>query len=273
MKANDLRKIALCDYFGYDIPMNERYRLIREAGFDGIMLGWCGYPDNPHETKHLNPELARKNGLYIENLHTPFSGCNSLWLDGIDGDEYLNTQLMCIDDCIKYDIPTMVIHVSDGNNPPPVGLTGLERIKRLICKAEDSNINLAFENLRRPGHLRYIFENVESERIKFCFDIGHWHCHAPNEDLLSEFGSKLTALHLHDNDGTDDQHLLPFEGTIDWVKAMRKIKSIEYQGVVGIEALNGGYEAMSPRDFLQLEYERAVMLREMLDFGSNDEFE
>ncbi len=261
-----MRKITLCDYFGYDIPMNERYRLIAEAGFDGIMLGWCGFPDNPHETKHLSPGLARKNGLYIENLHTPFEGCNSIWLDGVAGDEYLNTQLACMEDCIRYDVPAMVIHVSGSNNPPPVGRTGLERIKRLVSKAEDTNINLAFENLRRPGHLRYIFENLKSERIKFCFDIGHWHCHTPHEDLLSEFGGKLTSLHLHDNDGTDDQHLLPFEGTIDWGKAMREIKSTGYCGAVGLEAGNGGYEAMSPRDFLRVEYERAVKLRELIDF-------
>lgn len=260
-----MRKITIHDYFGYEIPMQERYRIISETGFDGVMLGWCVGPDNTQKTKHLNPDIARKNGLYIENLHTPFENSNSLWLEGIDGDEYLNTQLSCMEDCARHDIPAMVIHVSGGNNPPSVGRTGLERIKRLVSKAEDYNINLAFENLRRPGHLRFIFDNVKSERIKFCFDIGHWHCHTPDEDLISEFGGKLTALHLHDNDGTDDQHLLPFEGAIDWDKAMREIKSTGYCGAVGLEAGNGGYEAMSPRDFLRLEYERAVKLREMLD--------
>lgn len=43
--------------------MDERYGLIHNAGFNGVALGWCGFPDNPHETKNKNPELARKNGL------------------------------------------------------------------------------------------------------------------------------------------------------------------------------------------------------------------
>ncbi|MEA4832684.1 MAG: sugar phosphate isomerase/epimerase family protein [Oscillospiraceae bacterium] len=265
MNTNNTRKITIHDSFGYEIPMNERYKLIRETGFDGVMLGWCGFPDNPHETKHLNPSLARKNSLYIENLHTPFESCNSLWLDGIDGDEYLITQLSCIDDCVRYDIPAMVIHVSGGNNPPPFGVTGLERIKRLVFKAEDNNINLAFENLRRPEYVRYILDNVKSDRVKFCFDIGHWHCRTPDEDLLKEFGGKLIALHLHDNDGTDDQHRLPYDGTIEWNEAMRNIKAIKYWGAVGLEIGNSGYETISPSDFLHLAYERAVKLRQLLD--------
>jgi|GEM_PF-2625868 len=45
-----MRKITIHDSFGYITPMDERYRIIREAGFDGVMLGWGGYLDNPHET-------------------------------------------------------------------------------------------------------------------------------------------------------------------------------------------------------------------------------
>ena len=263
--ANGARKITVQDYYGYELPMNERYRLIRDAGFDGVMLGWCGFPDNPHETKHLNPDFARKNDLYLENLHTPFVGCNNLWLEGIGGDEYLNAQLSCLDDCVSHDIPAMVIHVSSGDCPPPVGSTGLERIKRLVCKAEDNGINLAFENLRCSGPVRFLFSHLQSERVKFCFDIGHWHWRTPDQDLLSEFGGKLSALHLHDNDGTGDQHLLPFEGTLDWDKAMLQINKTGYCGAIGLEVGNSRFEVMPPLDFLRLACERAIKLQMMLD--------
>ena len=33
-------------------------------------------------------------------------------------------------------------------------------------------------------------------------------------------GDKLIALHLHDNDGISDQHLLPFDGTVNWKNIM-----------------------------------------------------
>jgi sugar phosphate isomerase/epimerase len=49
--------------------------------------------------------------------------------------------------------------------------------------------------------------------IALCFDIGHWHCFAGGsalhnlEEWIHAFGPWLGHLHLHDNDGTADQHL------------------------------------------------------------------
>ena len=31
---------VIYDWFGYALPLRERYRLIRAAGFDGVMLWW-----------------------------------------------------------------------------------------------------------------------------------------------------------------------------------------------------------------------------------------
>ena len=32
--------ITIYDWFGYELPIKERYRLIKEAGFDGVLLWW-----------------------------------------------------------------------------------------------------------------------------------------------------------------------------------------------------------------------------------------
>ncbi len=51
------------------------------------------------------------------------------------------------------------------------------------------------------------------ERAGICFDAGHWHSFAhgvQRRDLrrwLDAFAPRLAHLHLHDNDGSDDQHL------------------------------------------------------------------
>ena len=49
------------------------------------------------------------------------------------------------------------------------------------------------------------------------------------------------ALHLHDNNRIDDQHLIPFDGTIDWQTTMRQIRQSGYKGAIALEAENGGY--------------------------------
>ena len=43
------------------------------------------------------------------------------------------------------------------------------------------------------------------------------------------------AVHLHDNDKTDDLHLLPFDGTIDWDNVIQKLKDCNYNGPITLE--------------------------------------
>ena len=43
------------------------------------------------------------------------------------------------------------------------------------------------------------------------------------------FENKIFAVHLHDNDMSDDLHLLPFEGTIDWKELSTNLKKANYQ--------------------------------------------
>jgi sugar phosphate isomerase/epimerase len=74
---------------------------------------------------------------------------------------------------------------------------------------------IALENLRKPEYLDFLFDNIKSDKLKFCYDSGHNNCFTPEIDCLGKYGDKLIALHLHDNDGTCDQHLLPFNGTME----------------------------------------------------------
>jgi sugar phosphate isomerase/epimerase len=66
--------------------------------------------------------------------------------------------------------------------------------------------------LLAPWHfyIDNIFKNIKSDRLKFCYDSGHENCFTPGADFLAKYGDKLAALHHHDNDGSSDQHLLPF---------------------------------------------------------------
>lgn len=81
---------------------------------------------------------------------------------------------------------------------------------------------------------------------------------------MSRYGSRLMALHLHDNDGSSDQHCLPFDGTVDWQKVMKNISQTGYQGAVALEVNNTGYEDRHPEEFLHLAYERAKRLEAIL---------
>jgi len=157
-----MKKLSIFSWFSYPLPLEERLKLIKDAGFDATILWWAG------DDKYNQPEIVRKIGLDIENIHTPFNNPNSLWKDGLDGDEYIDMLISCVDDCNKFVIPTAVIHITGFSEPPEITKTGLERIKRLVDFAEMKNVNLAFENLNFLQHLDYLFENIKSDRVSFC---------------------------------------------------------------------------------------------------------
>jgi sugar phosphate isomerase/epimerase len=61
--------------------------------------------------------------------------------------------------------------------------------------------------------------------LNYCFDIGHAHLTHRVEDQFELMKDRIRSTHLHDNDGEEDQHLFPGEGTIDWSHAMRLLES------------------------------------------------
>jgi len=254
--------LSIFNWFGYrELTHAEGFRLIKWAGFEGVLLWWATMPGGGNHRKQ--PELARREGLYVENIHTNDENANAIWEDTQEGQALFEYYLQCVDDCAALEIPTMVVHASNGE-APPTSESGLLRFARLIEHAERSNVNLALENMRRGSQMEQtaaLLERFDSKRLGFCFDNGQHHARMARDlDLFARFGHRLMALHLSDNHGQRGEHLLPFDGTIDWPDQMRRIAETGYQGPTTLEVMNLGYENISPAEFLARAYERAKRL-------------
>ena len=252
--------LSIVDYFGYNLPPQERLRLIKEAGFGGVMLLWADYFDKDY---NLFPEYARNIGLHIENAHAPYLRANDLWEDSIDGQAAFDELVTCIKECAAHGIPTVVMHPENKSGTETVELPqdfsiGLDRMTRLVDTAERLEISIAVENMSRLEYLDVIFKDIQSDNLGFCFDSGHWNVFTPKVDLLSLYGHKLKAVHLHDNDGIDDLHALPFSGNIDWNDITAKLAKSSYPGTAALEIGNKNFESIEdPLEFLRLAVERA----------------
>lgn len=245
---------------GYGVSFEERYRLIRHAGFDCVMLWWSdqfGRGDGYRE----DARLAANAGLRVENMHAPVHEQNCLSADNLGGKSVLQAYLQCVEDCAAYHIETVVIHLPD--DAYPINWLGMERLKQVICKAEKREVQIAFENLHNIRNLALALDTFESPCVKFCYDSCHHSNYAPETDLLEQYGDRLAAIHLHDNGGKHNQHQLPFDGTIDWTDVMRRITLTGYQGATALEPMNWDYEHLSIREFLQLAYQKAKRIDEM----------
>ena len=72
--------------------------------------------------------------------------------------------------------------------------------------------------------------------VTICFDAGH--AHYMGEDIyetMLAYGDRISALHIHDNDQSSDQHLAMYSGTLDWNAFMRAFVKIKYAGNFTLE--------------------------------------
>jgi sugar phosphate isomerase/epimerase len=256
-------KLGVFTWFSYPLPFEEGLRYIRQAGFDSVMLWWDKAEDQP--------AMVRKHGLDIANIHVPFPEPNRIWYDGPGGEAYLKLLLSGIDACRRHEIPTAVIHVSDFLTMPELTGIALERFKRLVDSAEQNGVNLALENLKFPEPLAFLFENIKSDRLGCCYDSGHEHCFTQEYGFLEKYGDKLFTVHIDDNFGNDDTHLLPFDGSVDWTKTARSLRRCRALDHLTLEVdfnINhpdsGIYSGLSPLEFLESAYNRLVKVSELI---------
>lgn len=248
--------------------MEERFRLIKQAGFDSVFLWWGDEYKEVDGPKEQHPDLARGQGLILENVHLPYWEANELWTDSLKSDELVEVYAKGINGCAEHGIPTAVMHITRGSEPPPMNPKGMERIKMLVELAEKGNVNIALENLRKPEYLEYLLSGIDSDRLGFCYDSGHENCYTKGEDFLPKYGSRLMTMHLHDNDGTEDQHLIPGEGDIDWQAMVQKLDAAQNTGALTFEVTNefsGLREGETPEEFLRRAYSTAVWIRDMIE--------
>lgn len=105
---------------------------------------------------------------------------------------------------------------------------------------------LRLENVweTRPEPLAALMEVLPRERVGFCFDVGHWHCFSGGVRdgkaglvrWLAALGDRIGHLHLHDNDGTGDQHLGMGAGEIPLVRLFEELAQRGVRASMTLEA-------------------------------------
>lgn len=256
------RGLGIFAWFGYDLPLEESLRRISAAGFTHVLLWWGAFDgDVPLAAQ---PDLARRLGLEVENAHAPFDGCNDLWVPGEAGDAYARGLSRSLEACAAAGVPVLVAHITDGPVATPYSPLGIERLRRVAETAHRVGVTLALENLRRPLYTTDALDALaDCPAIGFCYDSGHDRLCPGSKPLPGVYADRLAALHLHDNDGSGDQHRLPFDGATDWKERMAAIAGCGYDGPVSLEVqAYGGYEQRMDADaFLSRAYAAADRLR------------
>ena len=118
-----------------------------------------------------------------------------------------------------------------------------------------------------------IIDKFNSPMVGCCWDSGHGKIAAGNDghvDLIRALGSRIICTHLHDNSGlpNDDQHKIPFDGTLDMSRVARQLRQSKYGGTLTLELFaenTNFYDRMTIFAFLEKAAMAAKRLRLMVD--------
>ena len=96
-------------------------------------------------------------------------------------------------------------------------------------------------DLSRPGSLvDFAEDDLESGEMGICLDFGHAHLEGDLVEAIEIVSGHLAAIHVHDNHGRADDHLVPFDGTIEWPAALTAVQKVGYEGALIFELASRG---------------------------------
>jgi sugar phosphate isomerase/epimerase len=214
--------------FVHEVLTTEHLAMIRQTGFYGVEL-WAAKPHWDYDDPDRVDKIARSCahlGLAIVSLHGPFyshvdDAKAGRWLTLYHEDSSVRAMALAelkkvLWTAAEIGGPMVVVHWEETGQ-------GRDELGRLVEAAGEAGVRIALENSHNRaeasvGTLLDVLERFDSEApVGLCFDTGH--AHMAEDDLLSALraaASRLLSFHVHDNDGSDDSHLVPYRGSIDW---------------------------------------------------------
>jgi sugar phosphate isomerase/epimerase len=232
---------------------------IASYGFETIELfatrSHFDYHD-PAAIEELAGWLA-ETGLALHGIHAPITNRmapGDKWGDVLSNAVTDNTRrLLAVSEAaaslsIVKRIPArvFVVHLGTpaaqgGENNRAAALRSIEEIGRL---AESAGIQVALElipnALSDADSLVGLIEQEMESSAGICLDFGHAFLMGDVGDIVEIAAEHVITTHVHDNHRTKDEHLVPFEGTIDWDAALMAMQKIGYDGTYMMEVANTG---------------------------------
>lgn len=257
-------KLGVFSWFGWRLHISQRAKLIKDAGFDTTCLWWA--EDERANTGSLDdlPKIVRDNGLEIDNVHVPFADAHLLSSENqTQRKEMIGLHKRWIEDCARHNIPKLIFHVCPaGENPSAPVKVLLDSVAEIVKFAQEAKVILAAENTRRSDYVDFVFGQIDSEYLRFCYDSGHDFIWSDEPiTVLKKWGHKLVMTHLHDNKSGGDDHMIPFTGKVDWQRVVAAWPK-DYKGPLMLEVV-GNPDTQSPEDYLKKAFESLIKLKNL----------
>lgn len=210
-------------------------------------------PDIAEELKVRAPSYDIKF-----SVHAPFNDLNIAALNPQLRNLAVNYVKNTIKTAAELEISLVSLHPghfcpSGIYNTKKVLETNLRSIHEIAKFANDYSLSLALENMpiknwTLGNTAEDILNMINDTELGICFDIGHAYIQNEVEKFL-EHVDRIYNVHIHDNDGRRDQHLILGEGAIDIPQIIKTLND-NYTGAIIIES-NTLEEGVKSKEVLQ----------------------
>jgi sugar phosphate isomerase/epimerase len=240
----------------------DRLETVRSSGFERLEI-FAIRPHFEYQNKTMVTALGSwlsGQGPFLNSIHTPIS---------VDYQALRNGDYLSIADLVKIRrekavdeikralelaekvrFPFAVVHT--GAPGDEYNLKHLDALyyslETLAPFARERGVKLALENI--PNRLSQIekicgfLQETRLQNVGICFDSGHSNLQASPSSEIETGANWIVTTHLHDNHGETDEHLLPFDGTIEWTKVLEAFRKIIYPGCLLLELKSGNHDPL-----------------------------
>lgn len=244
----------LASFFGF----NKCIDILADAGYDCADFSqFDEYVYKADLSKKFLTELrkyAEDKGIIFNQSHAPFGS-------SFKDVEKTKKRFEEITEAIKrasyLGVENIIVHpcqhlsYAQEGSPEILFEYNMEFYTSLIPYCEEYGVKVALENMwqhtgminhstcSRPDEFVKYIDGLNNDCFVACLDIGHATLVRENiPDFIRTLGSRLKCLHVHDVDGTNDSHTLPYYGVTEWEKVMKALRENGYKGDLTFEADN-----------------------------------
>lgn len=263
--------------FVFYILNEEIISFMEEYGFENVEI-WGMKPHFDYCDKNYLKKIRKileKHKIKVTSFHSPIyryvgDAAKGMWLLLSDVDE--NNQRAAVDETIKllnvaekFEPFNFVLHPDLSTNNFNQTLDNLKRsLDELKEHAIKSKIKLALETGIRDsnvsGNIVDVVQGLDESVFGICVDVGHANVGEEPVTALEKSMSRLFEVHVSDNNGDGDAHLVPGEGNIEWGNIIGTLKSKNFKG-------NFVFEIMDPvRDNTRPVSEFRPILEKLMNF-------
>ncbi|MBQ1950343.1 MAG: sugar phosphate isomerase/epimerase [Clostridia bacterium] len=190
-------------------------------------------------------DYADRNGIEFVQSHGP--GLNPLESDA-SFENAVALTIRAIEVCGELGIPNMVVHPGWDSNATKEEwfVKNKQFFARLFPAMEKANVNVLHENTTSANmscyysktgkEMREFSEYVNHPLFHSCWDTGHANIEGSQYDEILAIGDDLLAVHINDNRGAQDEHIIPFLGTLNMDEIMHALKDVGFKGCFTLEA-------------------------------------